>query len=139
MYAFDYHRPATVADAAALLAGKPDGKFLAGGQTLLPAMKLRLANPSDLVDLGTLRGALSGIRREGDRVVIGAMARHGEVATSDALREAIPALAEMASIVGDPAVRARGTMGGSLANNDPAADYPAAALALGATIVTDRR
>lgn len=139
MYAFDYHRPATTADAAALLAGRPDAKFLAGGQTLLPAMKLRLAGPSDLVDLAGLRSELSGIRREGDRVVIGAMARHGEIATSDVLRGAIPALAEMASIVGDPAVRARGTMGGSIANNDPAADYPAAALALGATIVTDRR
>lgn len=139
MYAFDYHRPGSVADAAALLAAKPDAKFLAGGQTLLPAMKLRLANPSDLIDLVALRAELSGIRRDGDRVVVGAMARHGEVATSDVLRGAIPALAGMAAIVGDPAVRSRGTMGGSLANNDPAADYPAAALALGATIHTDRR
>ncbi len=139
MYAFNYHRPASVADAAALLSANPDAKFMAGGQTLLPAMKLRLANPSDVVDLVALRSDLSGIRREGDRVVIGALARHGEIATSGVLEEAIPALAGMAAIVGDPAVRARGTMGGSLANNDPAADYPAAALALGATIVTDRR
>ena len=139
MYAFAYHRPSTVSDATALLASQTDAKFMAGGQTLLPAMKLRLANPSDIVDLGGLRATLSGIRREGDRVIVGAMARHGEIATSEVLRSAIPALAGMAAIVGDPAVRSRGTMGGSLANNDPAADYPAAALALGATIVTDRR
>ena len=139
MYAFNYHRPASVADAVALLSANGDGKVLAGGQTLLPAMKLRLANPSDLVDFSALRSELSGIRREGERVVIGAMTRHGEIATSDVLQAAIPALAGMAAIVGDPAVRSRGTMGGSLANNDPAADYPAAALALGATIVTDRR
>ena len=139
MYAFTYHRPSSVSDATALLAANADAKFVAGGQTLLPAMKLRLANPSDVVDLVALRAELSGIRREGDRVVIGAMARHGEIATSEVLGGVIPALAGMAAIVGDPAVRARGTMGGSLANNDPAADYPAAALALGATIVTDRR
>ena len=139
MYAFDYHRPSTVSDATALLSAHADAKFLAGGQTLLPAMKLRLASPSDLVDLSGLRGTLSFIRRDGDRIVIGAMTRHGEIATSELLQGAIPALAGMAAIVGDPAVRARGTMGGSLANNDPAADYPAAALALGATIVTDRR
>lgn len=139
MYAFNYHRPSSVGDAAALLSSNPDAKVMAGGQTLLPAMKLRLANPADLVDLVALRSELSGIRREGDRVVVGAMARHGEIATSEVLRAAIPALAGMAAVVGDPAVRARGTMGGSLANNDPAADYPAAALALGATIVTDRR
>lgn len=139
MYAFNYHRPKSVADAAALLAANGDAKLMAGGQTLLPAMKLRLAGPSDVVDLVALRPELSAIRREGDRVVIGAMARHGEIAESDVVREAIPALAGMAAIVGDPAVRSRGTMGGSLANNDPAADYPAAALALGATIVTDRR
>lgn len=139
MYAFNYHRPASVAEASAVLVANADAKFMAGGQTLLPAMKLRLANPSDLVDLVALRAELSGIRREGDRVVIGAMTRHGEIATSDVLLAAIPALAGMAAIVGDPAVRSRGTMGGSLANNDPAADYPAAALALGATILTDRR
>ncbi len=139
MYAFAYHRPSTVSDATALLSSHADAKFMAGGQTLLPAMKLRLANPSDIVDLVALRDTLSGIRRDGDRVIIGAMARHGEIATSDVLRSAIPALAGLAAVVGDPAVRSRGTMGGSLANNDPAADYPAAALALGATIVTDRR
>ena len=139
MYAFNYHRPASVADAAALLSTNGDAKFMAGGQTLLPAMKLRLANPSDLVDLVALRAELSGIRREGDRVIVGALTRHGEIATSEVLQAAIPSLSGMAAIVGDPAVRARGTMGGSLANNDPAADYPAAALALGATIVTDRR
>ena len=139
MYAFNYHRPKSLDEAVAALAANGDAKLLAGGQTLLPAMKLRLANPSDLVDLGALRDHLSAIKREGDAVVIGAMARHGEISTSDVVKSAIPALADMAAIVGDPAVRSRGTMGGSLANNDPAADYPAAALALGATIVTNKR
>ena len=139
MYAFNYHRPKSLDDALAALASNSDAKLLAGGQTLLPAMKLRLANPSDLVDLGVLRDHLSGIERKGDAVVIGAMARHGEIATSEVVASAIPALAGMAAIVGDPAVRSRGTMGGSLANNDPAADYPAAALALGATIITNKR
>ena len=139
MYAFTYHRPSSVDDAVALLSANADAKLMSGGQTLLPAMKLRFASPSDVVDLGGLRGSLSGIRQEGDRIVIGAMTRHGEIATSDLLRSTIPALAGMAGVVGDPAVRSRGTMGGSLANNDPAADYPAAALALGATIVTNKR
>lgn len=139
MYAFDFHRPSTVSDATALLSAHAEAKFLAGGQTLLPAMKLRLASPSDIIDLGALRDTLSGLRREADRIVIGALTRHGEIATSELLQGAIPALADMAGVVGDPAVRARGTMGGSLANNDPAADYPAAALAIGATVVTDRR
>lgn len=139
MYAFAYHRPSSVDEATALIAANPDAKLMAGGQTLLPAMKLRFASPSDVVDLVGLRDALSGIRRDGDRIVVGALTRHGEIATSELLGEAIPALAGMAAIVGDPAVRSRGTMGGALANNDPAADYPAAALALGATIVTDKR
>ncbi len=139
MYAFNYHRPASLEEAVALLATNGDAKLMAGGQTLLPAMKLRLANPSDVVDLGAVRAAMSAIRQDGDRIVIGAMARHDEIATSGLLQKAIPALAGMAGVVGDPAVRSRGTMGGSLANNDPAADYPAAALALGATVVTNKR
>src|SRR5580698_2884030 len=136
MYAFTYHQPNNDAAAVALLG--EDAKLLAGGQTLLPTMKQRLAAPSSLVDL-TKVSELSGISREGEQIVIGAMTRHGDVATSAAVQQAIPALAALAATIGDPAVRARGTIGGSLANNDPAADYPAAALALGATIVTNKR
>lgn len=138
MYDFTYHRPGTLDEVSALLAANPDAKLLAGGQTLLPTMKARLASPSDIVDLVKLRD-LSFIRQDGDRLVIGATTRHGEVATSEVARRAIPALAYLASIVGDPAVRSRGTLGGSVANNDPAADYPAACLALGATITTTKR
>ena len=137
MHAFEYAAPASVADAAAALANE-DAKVLAGGQTLLPTMKQRLAAPSVLVDLRKIDG-LSGISREGDALVIGAMTRHAEVAASKVVQGAIPGLAALAALIGDPAVRHRGTIGGSLANNDPAADYPAAALALGATIVTNKR
>jgi carbon-monoxide dehydrogenase medium subunit len=136
MYAFTYHQPTNVAAAAALLGD--DAKLLAGGQTLLPTMKQRLASPASIVDLGKV-SELSGVSREGEQIVIGAMTRHADVATSAAVQQAIPALAALAGMIGDPAVRARGTIGGSLANNDPAADYPAAALALGATIVTNKR
>lgn len=139
MYAFNYHRPSTIDEAATLLAQNSDAKPMSGGQTLLPAMKLRFANPSDVVDLGALRASLSGVSEETGSIAIGALTRHGEIATSDLLKAKIPALATMAGWVGDPAVRSRGTMGGSLANNDPAADYPAAALALKATIVTNKR
>lgn len=139
MYAFNYHRPATVDEAAALLGQHADAKLMAGGQTLLPAMKLRFANPSDVIDMSQLRSSLSGVSEEGGKIAIGALTRHGEIATSALLQQKIPALATMAGLVGDPAVRSRGTMGGALANNDPAADYPAAALALGATIVTNKR
>ena len=138
MYPFRYHRPRTLADALATLAGAEDGKLLAGGMTLLPTMKQRLAAPSDLVDIGGIE-ALGGIRRDGDALVLGALARHGEVAASATVREAIPALAALAEGIGDPQVRNRGTLGGSVANADPAADYPAALLALGATVHTDRR
>jgi len=137
MYAFDYQRPQSVADAAKGLAN-PDAKALAGGMTLLPTMKQRLASPSALVDLNGLR-ELAAIARDGDNLVIGAMAKHAEVAASQDVKAAIPGLAELASLIGDPAVRNMGTIGGSIANNDPAADYPAAALALGATIVTNKR
>jgi carbon-monoxide dehydrogenase medium subunit len=136
MYAFTYHQPKNVAAAAALLAD--DAKLLAGGQTLLPTMKQRLAAPASIVDL-TKISELSGVSREGNDIVIGAMTRHADVAGSSVVAQAIPALAALAGLIGDPAVRARGTIGGSLANNDPAADYPAAALALGATIVTNKR
>ena len=136
MYTFTYERPATSADAAKL--AQAGGKLLAGGQTLLASMKLRLAAPEQLVDLGGLK-ELAGIRKEGNTVVIGAMTRHADVAESKDVQAAIPALAALAGGIGDKQVRAMGTIGGSLANNDPAADYPAAALGLGATIVTNQR
>ena len=138
MYEFDYHRAASVADAVSALRGTADAKVLAGGMTLLPTCKMRLANPSCLVDLGRLRD-LSGIEIADGVVTIGAMTRHAEVAASKALAAALPALCVLAGGIGDPQVRNRGTMGGSVANDDPAADYPSACLGLGATIVTDRR
>ena len=137
MYAFEYHRPQTLSGALADLA-KQDAKALAGGMTLLPTMKQRLASPSAIIELKSIP-ELSGIKREGDNIVIGAMTRHVEVAQSPIVQGAIPALAKLANSIGDPHVRNRGTIGGSLANNDPAADYPAAALALGATIVTNKK
>jgi carbon-monoxide dehydrogenase medium subunit len=137
MYAFEYHRPHTLSGAVADLE-KQDAKALAGGMTLLPTMKQRLAAPSALIELKSVP-ELTGIAREGDALVIGAMSRHAEVARSAVVEGAIPALAKLAGRIGDPHVRNRGTIGGSLANNDPAADYPAAVLALGATIVTSKR
>lgn len=138
MYAFEYLKPTSLKEAAAFLDDNPDGKFLSGGHTLLPAMKLRLAGPSALVDLNGI-AELRGIARKGDTLVIGALSRHREVAESEVVGSAIPTLAEMVGTIGDPAVRHRGTIGGSIANNDPSADYAAAALALGATIVTAKR
>ncbi|MBW8268810.1 FAD binding domain-containing protein [Caldovatus aquaticus] len=138
MYEFAYHKPSSVADAVKLLSADPEARPIAGGHTLLPALKHRLARPTALVDLSGI-AELRGIRREGDKVVIGALARHAEVANSDAVKGAIPALARLAGTIGDVQVRNRGTLGGSVANNDPAADYPAAVLGLGATVVTDRR
>jgi carbon-monoxide dehydrogenase medium subunit len=135
-YAFKYRRANSVAEAQGLLKG--DAKLLAGGQTLVSAMKLRLAAPSDLIDISRLT-ELSFIRREGDALVIGAGTTHHEVATSTVAASAIPALAAMAAGIGDPAVRYKGTLGGSIANNDPAADYPAALVALGATVKTTAR
>ena len=137
MYAFEYRKAGSVAEAAKLAAGE-DVKLVAGGMTLIPTLKQRLARPTDLVDLGSL-AELKGIKKEGANVVIGAMTRHADVAKSDVVKGAIPALAEMASLIGDPQVRNRGTIGGSIANADPAADYPAAVLALNATIVTNQR
>ncbi len=136
MYAFTYERPATQADAQKL--AQAGGKLLAGGQTLLASMKLRLAAPEQLVDLGAIAD-LKGIRREAGTLTIGAMTRHCEVAESTEVRNDIPALAQLASHIGDKQVRAMGTIGGSVANNDPAADYPAALLALGATVHTSKR
>jgi carbon-monoxide dehydrogenase medium subunit len=136
MYETRYHRPATLTEAAALF--KPDARYIAGGQTLLPTMKQRLAAPSDLIDIGRL-AELKGIAATGDTLTIGGGMTHAEVAASDVARKAIPGLAALAALIGDPAVRHLGTIGGSLANNDPAADYPAAVLALGATIHTDKR
>lgn len=138
MYAFDYERPAAVDAAVALLREVSEPKLLAGGQTLLPTLKQRLAQPGTLVDLSAVPG-LDAIEATGDGVKIGAMARHAKVAGSDVVRSVIPALADLAGLIGDPAVRNRGTMGGSVANNDPTADYPAACLALGATIITSAR
>jgi aerobic carbon-monoxide dehydrogenase medium subunit len=136
MYAFAYEKPATLADVAAKIAG--GGQALAGGQTLIAALKLRLAQAETLVDLAAVPG-LSGIRREGNSLVIGAMTRHAEVAASSEVQQAIPALAALAGQIGDRQVRAMGTLGGSVANNDPAACYPSAVLALGATVHTNRR
>jgi carbon-monoxide dehydrogenase medium subunit len=137
MYAFEYHRPNSLSSALADLA-KPDAKALAGGMTLLPTMKQRLAAPSAVIELKDV-SELSGVSRSGDNLVIGAMTRHVEVAGNAIVKGAIPALARLAGGIGDAHVRNRGTIGGSLANNDPAADYPAAALALGATFVTSKR
>jgi aerobic carbon-monoxide dehydrogenase medium subunit len=135
---FEFHRPESVADAVALLKANEAAKLLAGGQSLLPVMKLDLAQPSDLVSLAGLAG-LKEIRSEGDDLVIGALVTHDEVSTSDEVRRRIPGLAALAGGIGDAQVRNRGTIGGSIAHADPAADYPAAVLGLGATIVTDRR
>jgi carbon-monoxide dehydrogenase medium subunit len=138
MYAFKYHRPTTVRQAAGLLAREEEAKLLAGGHTLIPTMKLRLAGPKHIIDMSKIEG-LSGIEIGGRSVTIGAMTRHVEVANSSAVMEAIPALADLAGQIGDPAVRHVGTIGGSIANNDPNADYPASALGLGATIITNKR
>ena len=138
MYDFEYHKPSSVADAVKLLAADPDARAISGGMTLLPALKLRLNKPTSVVDLSGI-GELHGVKREGNTIVIGALTKHYEVATSAVVKAAIPALAAMAASIGDTQVRNRGTMGGSVANNDPSADYPAALMALGATIQTDRR
>lgn len=135
MYDFAYHRPKSVADAVALLKGKEEARPMSGGMTLIPTLKQRLARPSDVVDLGGIK-ELAGIKVEGNNVVIGGMTRHYDVASSADVKAQIPALAALAGHIGDPAVRNRGTMGGSVANNDPAADYPAAVVALNATVTT---
>lgn len=137
-YAFRYQRASSLGDAEAKLKASPEAKFLAGGQTLIAAMKMRLARPTDLIDISSLK-ELAFIQAGTDTVSIGAGTRHFEVASSPDIARAIPALAHLAGLIGDPAVRHMGTLGGSLANNDPAADYPAAVLALNATVKTRRR
>jgi carbon-monoxide dehydrogenase medium subunit len=135
---FDYHLASDVKAAEALLQAKEDGKLMAGGMTLLPTLKQRLAAPSDVIDIGSI-GALKGVKKDGNEIVIGAMTRHYDVASSDVVKANIPALASLAGQIGDPAVRHRGTIGGSIANADPAADYPGGCMGLGATIVTTKR
>src|SRR5258708_27340457 len=138
MHAFQYHRPSSVKDALSLGSQKPEARYLAGGQSLVQAMKLRLSSPSDLIDLNALSD-LKTLKVESNVVTIGAMVRHAEVAASSGVRKAIPALAALAGMIGDRQVRHMGTLGGSLANNDPAADYPAAVLGPCATIRTTKR
>lgn len=137
MYSFTYHAPTTLDEALAALAEADDPKLLAGGQTLIPTMKQRLAMPGDLVSIGDI-AELKGIEVKDGHLVIGACERHADVAASDVVHHSIPALAHLAEQIGDPHVRHMGTFGGSIANNDPSADYPAAALALGATIETSQ-
>lgn len=138
MYEFNYHRPTSIDEVRRILEGNEEAKILAGGMTLLPTMKMRLAQPSDLVDLSGI-DALTTISDDGDAIVIGAMVTHADVAASNVVKAGIPALAELADTIGDAQVRNRGTLGGSVSNSDPAADYPAAVLGLGATITTDKR
>src|SRR5688572_21689149 len=138
MYSFTYHRPGSARQAANLLAKNPEAKLLAGGHSLIPVMKLRLAKPSAIIDLNGIED-LSGVELKGRSISIGAMTRHADVANSQVVRDALPGLASVPASIGDPQVRNRGTIGGSVANNDPNADYPAACLGLGATIVTNKR
>jgi len=138
MYAFNYQKVSSIADAAAALAKNPDAKLLAGGQTLIASMKLRLAHPEQLLDLGGV-SELRGIKSDASGVTIGAMTRHGEVASSPEVKKGIPALAALAGGIGDRMVRNMGTIGGSVANSDPAADYPAAVVGLNATVITNKR
>ncbi len=138
MHNFEYHLAKDLDNAAKTLAGADDGKLMAGGMTLIPTLKQRLAAPSDVIDLGAIAG-LKGIKKEGNAIVIGAMTCHADVAASDIVSKDIPALAALAGGIGDPAVRHRGTIGGSIANADPAADYPAGVVGLGASIITNKR
>jgi carbon-monoxide dehydrogenase medium subunit len=138
MYAFEYEKPATLDEAAAALKKRKDGRLMAGGMTLIPTLKLRLAKLSHVIDLSDIK-ELGGIKTTKSAVTIGAMTTHNAVAASAAVQKAIPALAHLADSIGDPAVRNRGTIGGSISNNDPAADYPAGLVGLGATVVTTQR
>ncbi len=138
MYEFNYHKPQSIQDAVKLFAEAEDGIYLAGGHTLIPAMKVRLRAPTDVIDLSGVDG-LTGINEESGVLVIGALTTHDAVATSEVVRRSIPAINKLAGCIGDAQVRVRGTIGGSVANSDPAADYPAGLLGLGATIRTDRR
>jgi len=138
MYEFNYHNPASLDEAKVLFNEAEDGAYLAGGMTLIPTLKQRLASPSDVIDLSGIAG-LSNIAVTGDRVTIGALTPHSTVAAAPELAESLPVLAELAGLIGDSQVRNRGTMGGSVANSDPAADYPAAVVALDSTILTTER
>jgi carbon-monoxide dehydrogenase medium subunit len=138
MYETTYHRPSTVAEAVALFAKGAESKYLAGGQTLIPVMKQRLASPSDVIDLGRIK-ELVGIEVSADALTIKAATTYFDIMQSADAKKAIPAIVHLTSVLGDPAVRYRGTIGGSIANNDPAADYPAAVLGLGATVKTNKR
>jgi len=138
MYAFTYRRPGSIEEASQLVTEAEDGKLLAGGMTLIPSLKQRLAQPSDLVDLGRIPG-LAGVTEETAGLRVGAMTRHVEVATNPLVRQHISGLAELAGIIGDPQVRNRGTIGGSISNADPAADYPGGLVGLGAVVRTNRR
>ena len=138
MYQTTYHRPATLDEATALFAKGSESKYLAGGHTLIPVMKLRLAQPSDVIDLGRIK-ELIGIEVTADALIIKAATTYYDILQSADAKKAIPAIVHLTSVLGDPQVRYRGTIGGSIANNDPAADYPAAVLALGATIKTNKR
>jgi carbon-monoxide dehydrogenase medium subunit len=138
MYQTTYHRPSSVDEAAALFAQGAEARYLAGGHTLIPVMKQRLASPSDVIDLGKIKD-LIGIEVAADTLTIKAATTHYDVAASGPVQTSIAALAYLASLIGDPAVRHRGTLGGSIANNDPAADYPAAVLALDAAVKTNKR
>jgi aerobic carbon-monoxide dehydrogenase medium subunit len=138
MYEFNYQKAASLQDAAKTLASDDDAKLVAGGMTLIPTLKQRLAKPSSLIDLASIP-SLKGITEQGGGLTIGAMTRHVEVQRSDMVKRVIPALSNLASLIGDPAVRNRGTIGGSISNNDPAADYPSAVVGLGATVVTTKR
>ncbi|MEK1873979.1 MAG: FAD binding domain-containing protein, partial [Rhizobium altiplani] len=138
MYQTNYHRASSVDEAVRMISGTSEGKYVSGGMTLIPTMKQRLAAPSDLVDLRHIP-AMQGIKVDGRKVTIGAATSHAEVAASAALRAICPAICDLAGMIGDPHVRHMGTIGGSIANNDPAADYPSAMLALNASIVTNKR
>jgi carbon-monoxide dehydrogenase medium subunit len=138
MYQTTYHRPSTVDEAASLFAKGAEAKYLAGGHTLIPVMKQRLASPSDVIDLGRIK-ELVGIEASGDTLTIKAATAYFDIMQSADVKKSIPAIAYLTSVLGDPAVRHRGTIGGSIANNDPAADFPAALLALGATVKTNKR
>jgi aerobic carbon-monoxide dehydrogenase medium subunit len=138
MYNFNYVKAKSLDEASKAAASASEGKLMAGGMTLIPTLKMRLAKPSDVIDLSGVPG-LAGITVSGKTISVGAMTRHYDVQTSKEVSSAIPALAKLAGLIGDPAVRHRGTLGGSISNNDPAADYPAAVLGLGATVHTNKR
>src|ERR1700682_1682236 len=138
MYETTYHRPSSVDEAAALFAKGSESKYLAGGHTLIPVMKQRLASPSYVIDLGKIK-ELVGVELSGDALTIKAATTYFDIMQSADAKKAIPAIVHLTSVLGDPQVRYRGTIGGSIANNDPAADFPAAVLALGASVKTNKR